>query len=132
MALDPTTLRILLVDDDAGVRAAGRRLMTSELASVFIGEATTAEEALVAIARESWDVVVLDVRLPGRSGLDVLPAIRGLRPDMPVVVWSALHQEPYAAAALACGAAAYVDKEFAADELVPVIERVVRSGRSAG
>lgn len=122
--------RILLVDDDAGVRAAGRRLLRAQWPTAIIGEAANGDELLVAVDEAAWDVLVLDIRMPGRSGLELLAELRTLRPQLPVVMWSALRAEPYRAAALAGGAVAFVDKQHAADELIDAIERF--AGRDDG
>jgi len=106
--------RILLVDDSDDVRRSVRAVIAGVVADPAIGEVGDAAGALALVARERWDVVILDLSLPDRSGLDTLRDIRRLQPALPVVVMS-FHAEPeYAAAARAAGAAAYVAKGSAA------------------
>lgn len=106
--------RVLLVDDSDDVRRSVRAVIAGAVTDPAIGEAGDAAGALALVAREPWDVVVLDLSLPDRSGLETLRDIRRLQPALPVVVMS-FHGEPeYAAAARAAGAAAYVAKGSAA------------------
>jgi len=121
----PSVIRVLVVDDDRGIRSRVRQLLADEIPTAVIGEAASGEEALIHIAAEACDVVVLDIRLPGRSGLDVLPEIRSARPSLPVVVMSGLPKEAYGSVALKAGAAAFVPKDRAPEDLAPTIRRVL-------
>ena len=102
--------RILLVDDHDDVRRAARSILADALIDVTVGEAITAAAALALVAREAWDLVLLDLSLPDRRGLDTLREIRRLQPALPVVVMSFNAEAEYAAAARAAGAAGYVAK----------------------
>lgn len=121
----PSVIRVLVVDDDRGIRSRVRQLLADEIPTAVIGEAASAEEALIHIAAEACDVVVLDIRLPGRSGLEVLPEIRSARPSLPVVVMSALPKDSYGLAACKAGAAAFVPKDRAPEDLALTIRRVL-------
>lgn len=96
--------------------------------SVF-GEARNAQEALARVMNEKWDVAVLDVTMPGRSGLEVLKEMKRLRPKMPVLILSMHPEDQFAVRMLKTGAAGYLTKESAGDELVGAIEKVVSGGR---
>lgn len=93
------------------------------------GEARNAQEALTSIARDKWDVVVLDVTMPGRNGLEVLKEIKRLRPKLPVLILSMHPEDQFAVRMLKTGAAGYLTKESAGSELVGAIEKVVGGGR---
>lgn len=95
----------------------------------MFGEARNAQEAITRVWQEKWDVVVLDITLPGRSGLEVLKEIKHSRPTLPVLVLSMHPEDQFAVRILKAGAAGYLTKESAAEELVGAIKRVVAGGR---
>ena len=101
--------RVLLVDDHAVVRRGVRDILTESLGKVAFGEASKPSEALEKLQREAWDVVVLDISLPGRGGVDALRDMKRLRPAVPVLVLSMHAEEHYALRALRAGAAGYVN-----------------------
>jgi DNA-binding NarL/FixJ family response regulator len=115
----------LLVDDDTAVRRGIRGLLADELATAIVEEVASAEDALERVRSERWDLVLLDIRLSGRSGLDALPDIKAACPGLCVVVLSGLPERPYAAAALRIGAAAFVCKERAPEDLTMTIVRLL-------
>jgi two-component system invasion response regulator UvrY len=115
--------RILLVDDSAAVRRAMRAVLAEWFSDVTFGDAGDAAGALAALAREPWDLVLLDLSLPDRSGLDTLRQIRAIRPAVPVLVMSFNAQAEYAAATRAAGAVGYIAKGSSSD----VIASAVRS-----
>jgi DNA-binding NarL/FixJ family response regulator len=120
--------RVLLVDDHAVVRRGVRDILTEALGKVAFGEAGKPSEALEKLQRESWDVVVLDISLPGRGGVDALRDMKRLRPKVPVLVLSMHAEEHYALRALRAGAAGYVNKEGAAEELAGAVRKVLTGG----
>ena len=114
--------RILLVDDSVDVRRSVRAVLAEAVSNPEIGEAGDAAAALALLAHERWDVVVLDLSLPDRSGLQTLRDMRRLQPALPIVVMS-FHAAPeYAAAARAAGAAAYVAKGSASAVIAAAVE----------
>jgi two-component system, NarL family, invasion response regulator UvrY len=115
--------RILLVDDSGEVRRSLRAVLAEMLADVTFGDAADAASALAALAGESWDLVLLDLSLPDRSGLDALRQIRVIRPALPVVVMSFNAQAEYATVTRAAGAAGYIAKGCSSE----VIASAVRS-----
>jgi DNA-binding NarL/FixJ family response regulator len=108
----PRPPRILIVDDEPLVRRSIARWIKLDFAGAVVGDAGDAQAALRMVAAERWDVVILDISMPGMSGLDALREMRLWNEDVPVViVVSALSDTQYAAAALAAGAFAYLQKE---------------------
>lgn len=121
-------MKVLLVDDHAVVREGVRRLL-SELPAVDIAEAGSGPEALASFRRDRPDVVLLDLNLPGMTGLELLRRLKAEDERAAVVVLS-MHAEPlYAQRALQGGARGYVSKSAPAEELVAAIERVAAGGR---
>lgn len=121
--------RVLLVDDHDIVRRGLRDLLETELPQTTIGEARTAAEATGLLLRESWDLVLLDLNLPGRSGLEVLAECRRLRPKAAVLVVTSYPEEQFAVRALSMGASGYITKQEAADQMVVAIRQVLGGGR---
>jgi two-component system, NarL family, invasion response regulator UvrY len=113
--------RILLVDDSDDVRRTVRAVLDGAVADPAIGEASDAAGALALLAREPWDVVLLDLSLPDRNGLETLRDMRRLRPALPVLVMSFHTEAEYAAAARAAGAAGYVMKGSASDVIATAV-----------
>ncbi len=122
-------MRILMVDDHAVVRRGFQQIAGDAYGSLVLGEARSAEEALQLVQQQRWDVVVLDVNLPGRSGLDILRELKRERPQLPILVYSMHPEEQYAVRALKAGAAGYVTKAGAPEELLRAIRKVVSGGR---
>ncbi len=118
-------IRILIVDDHAVVRMGLKEVLKDELGSVVFGEAQNSHEALERLWKQPWDAVVLDINLPGRSGLDVLKEIKKTRPRLPVLVLSIHPEDQYAVRVLKSGAAGYMTKESAPDELAKAVKKVI-------
>jgi two-component system invasion response regulator UvrY len=111
------------------VRQGLKLILADHFKRAVFGEARNAQEAFSLIAKEKWDVAVLDVTMPGRSGLEVLKEIKHLRPKMPVLILSMHPEDQFAVRMLKAGAAGYLTKESAGEELVGAIEKVVQGGR---
>jgi len=124
--------RVLLVDDHPVVRRGIRQILSDGLKAVSVGEAGDVRSALASIRSDVWDVVVLDVTLPGESGLDLLKVIRREKPALPVLVLSMHPASQFARRVLAAGAAGYLTKDSAATELVTAIEQIHRGHRYLG
>jgi len=118
-------IRALVVDDHPLLRLGIKHMLAQEPDFAAPGEAVDAEDALRRIKERTWDVVLLDISMPGRSGLDVLREIRGLRPTLPVLVLSLHSEEKFAVRALRAGAHGYLTKNDAPTELVQAIRRVL-------
>ena len=125
-------MRIVIVDDHAIVRAGLKRILEDEFRGVTVGEAADAESALALLVREAWDVVVLDISLPGRSGLDLLPELMRRWPALRVVMLSSFGDAQFAIRALRDGAQAFLTKEHAPRELMDAIRTVVTGRRYVG
>ncbi len=122
-------LRILIADDHAIVREGLKRIVAEEPDLTVAGEARNAAEALELVRRHPWDVVILDITLPGRSGLEVLGEIRRERPRLPVLVLSMHPEDQFAVRVLKAGAAGYVTKTSAPQELLAAIRKVASGGK---
>ena len=122
---------ILIADDHEVVRHGLRDLLTSRLGRLTIGEARTAAETLSSLANQVWQLLLLDINLPDGSGLEVLKESRRLYPDLPVMVLTAYPEEQFAVRAFKLGAAAYLNKQSASEELIAAVKRVLAGGRYA-
>jgi DNA-binding NarL/FixJ family response regulator len=121
--------KILIVDDHEVLRDSVKRVFDQQAETTTFGEAGTVPEALKLIREQDWDVVVLDISLGDRSGLEVLKELRQLRPGLPVLVLSMHSEEQYARRAFMAGAAGYITKDSPRAELVEAIKRVAEGGR---
>jgi len=119
-------LRILIVDDHAIVRKGVRQLLQEEYPDAWIDEARDAESLVIKVASEHWDVVICDLNMPGRSGLDVLHHIKQVAPQLPVLIMSIYPEDQYALRAFRAGAAGYLTKETIHDELARAIQTVLK------
>jgi two-component system invasion response regulator UvrY len=122
-------MKILLTDDHAVVRQGLKLILADHFKKAQFGEARNATEALNRVTKEDWDVMVLDVTMPGRSGLEILKDVKRLRPRLPVLILSMHPEDQFAVRMLKTGAAGYLTKESAGDELVGAINKVVGGGR---
>jgi two-component system, NarL family, invasion response regulator UvrY len=122
-------VRALCVDDHAIFRQGVRQILLQHDRQAKIGEAPSAEAAMRLAREEAWDVVILDLSLPDRSGLQVLVDLKREKPDLPVLVLSTHADDEYALRALRNGASGYVTKESAPEELIDAIRKVTHGGR---
>ena len=121
--------RILIVDDHPLVRRGIVQVLGPEFPDGVVGEAATAAEALNAIWSESWSLVVLDISLPGRNGLEVLKEIKTARPKLPVLVLSTYPESQFATRALRAGAAGYLTKEAPPEVLLRAVRQTMNGGK---
>lgn len=122
-------MRILITDDHALIRMGLKQLIQAGFGKATVGEASNAGEALDQIGTKEWDVVVLDITMPGRSGVDILRDIKMLRPKLPVLILTACSEDEFATRVLKAGAAGFVRKEMAPTELINAIKKVVAGGK---
>jgi len=122
-------LKILVVDDHAIVRAGLKQLLADTDDMLVEGEAGSGSEAIKMVREESWDVVLLDMTMPGKSGLDVLKMIKKEQSNLPVLVLSMHPEDQYAIRVLKAGASGYLNKRCVLDQLVNVIRKVAKGGR---
>ena len=121
-------IRVLLADDHDLVRRGLRRILKDAGDITVVGEAADAPAVLELIRTQRADVLLLDLSMPGASGLELLEAVRRIRPRLPVLVLSVNAEDQYAGRVLAAGGAGYLPKEWAPDELLDAV-RVVHAGR---
>lgn len=117
--------KILVVDDHAVVRDGVKRMFNEQPGTVAFGEASTSHEAIKLVSEQDWDIVVLDLALGERSGLEVLQELKKLRPKLPVLILSMYAEEQYARRAFKAGASGYITKECTRAELVGAITTVL-------
>ncbi len=122
-------IRTLIVDDHAVVRQGLIQILSDHKDIKVEGEATSAREAIRMGKTEEWDLVILDLTIPKGGGLDVLNELKTAKPHLPVLVLSVHAEDQYAVRTLRAGAAGYLTKECAPDELVTAIRRVVDGGK---
>jgi DNA-binding NarL/FixJ family response regulator len=122
-------MRILITDDHALIRMGLKQLLQAGIGRAVIGEASNASEALQQISDKEWDIVILDITMPGRSGVDILRDIKMLRPKLPVLVLTACSEDQFAMRVLKVGAAGFVRKEMAPTELITAIKKVMSGGK---
>lgn len=121
-------VRILLVDDHAVVRRGIRAILEDGLPNVQVSEASSGDEALTMLT-QPCDTVVLDLSMPGRSGIDLLAEIKHRWPKLPVLIVSLHAEEHFAVRALRAGAAGYLTKAAAPEALIEAVQKVTRGGR---
>lgn len=122
-------MRIFLADDHALVRSGLKLILSEALPDAKFGEAGNCRQAFAATIENHWDLVILDISMPGRGGLDVLKEITAQRPKTPVLVLSMYAEKQFAVRALRAGAAGYLTKASAATELVKAVEHILAGGR---
>ena len=122
-------LRVLVADDHAIVRQGLKSILTEEFSSLVFGEARNSQELLSQITKDSWDIVILDITMPGRSGLDVLKEVKQSCPKIPVLVLSMHPEDQFAVRVLKAGAAGYLTKENVPEEIVKAVRKVLGGGK---
>lgn len=127
-------IRLLIADDHALIREGLRKVLVREPDLEVVAEARDAAGAVARAREHDVDVVILDFNMPGRSGLDAIGQIHASKPRLPVLMLSMMPERDLALRAFKAGAAGYISKESAADEIVAAVRRVVQGGRyvSAG
>ncbi len=121
--------RILLVDDHELLRHGTRQVLEGAIPGATVGEAGDAAAANALLGSGAWDLLVLDLNLPGRSGLELLQEVRSAHPDIKVLILSASPEEELAIRCLKLGASGYLTKASAAAELVVAVKKVLSGGR---
>lgn len=116
--------KILIADDHAIFREGLKQIIARTVDMEVAGEAADGQEVLRKVRENDYDLVVLDISMPGRSGLDVLTEIKSLKPRLPVLILSMHPEEQYAVRAFRAGAAGYVTKGSPPQELVEALEKV--------
>ena len=118
-------IRILIADDHAIVRRGLRDILSEEFPVAYIDEASDAEDLIKKVMKEEWSIVLTDLSMPGRTGLEALQLIRQHFPKLPVLILSVYPEEHYAIRALKAGASGYLNKDTATEELVNAVHKVL-------
>ena len=121
-------LRVLLADDHAIIRDGLKQILADTDDLVVAGEAANGIELMAQVREKDWDVLVLDISMPGRSGLELIHMVKAERPQLPILILSMHHEEQYAVRALQAGAQGYLTKESDGELLVAAIRRVAKGG----
>lgn len=122
-------MRVLIADDHAVFRRGLKETIGEAFPKVTFGEAKSAQETVALVRRQDWEIVILDISMPGLSGLDILDDLRRLRPKLPVLFLSMHPEEQYARRVLKSGAAGYLTKDSIPDELKDAVRRILLGGR---
>ncbi len=122
-------MRILIADDHAVVRHGLKQILADQFKRAEFGEARNGQEVLNKVWKEKWDVVILDITMPGRGGLEILKEVKKARPKIPVLVLSMHPEDQFAVRVLKAGASGYMTKESAPEQLVEAIRKIVAGGR---
>jgi DNA-binding NarL/FixJ family response regulator len=122
-------LSVLIVDDHPVVRQGLKQILAEEFPDAEFGEAGDSVEALAHSGRREWDIIVLDINIPGMTGLDVLKEMRRQRPECRVLVLTMYPEEQYATRFLRAGACGYMTKDRARSELVRAFRKVLAGGK---
>lgn len=117
--------RFLIADDHTVVRRGLKQILLEAFPSAFIEEVCDAEDLLKKVMRELWDVVISDISMPGRSGLEILQQIKLDHPKLPVLILSVYPEDQYAIRVLKAGASGYLTKDSAPEELVKAINQLL-------
>jgi DNA-binding NarL/FixJ family response regulator len=122
-------MKVLIADDHAIVRRGLKLILSEEFSRIIFGEARNGQEVLDHVWKQDWDIVVLDITMPGRSGLEVLRELKQLRPKLPVLILSMHSEDQFGMRVLKAGAAGYMTKENVPEELVKAIKKVLAGGK---
>ena len=122
-------IKILIVDDHAIVREGLKQIVAEENDMVVSGEAKDASELFNLVKNNHFDIAIIDISMPGRSGLDALKDLKKTNPGLPVLILSMFSEEQYGLRAIKAGAAGYMKKVSAPNELVSAIRNIVKGGK---
>jgi len=121
--------RVLVADDHAVVRAGMRQFLEADDAIDAVGEAGSGSETLTRLREQRWDLLVLDLNMPDRSGLDILQHVRATHPSVPILVVSAFPEKQYAVNVLRAGASGYLAKDQPAEDFLRAVHTVLNGRR---
>ena len=122
-------IRIFIADDHAIVREGLKQIVAEEHDMKVTGEASGSDDVLNILAKENYDIAILDINMPGKSGLDLLKDLRIQFPKLPVLILSMYAEEQYGIRVLKAGASGYLKKASAPDALVTAIRKIVSGGK---
>jgi DNA-binding NarL/FixJ family response regulator len=123
------SLQFLIVDDHSIVRNGLRQILSDTFSGATVAEAGDAKEALEHITKKKLDVILLDISLPGQSGLDILKQIKNVQPEAKVLILTMHPEDQYAIRVLKAGASGYLTKDSASDEVPNAVRKILAGGR---
>ena len=121
-------IRILVADDHTIVREGLKQIIAKQVDLTVAGEAANGNDVLRLVREQEWDVLVTDMSMPGRNGLELIKLVKQERPQLPVLVLSMYDEEQYAVRAIRAGASGYLNKESASEQLVAAIRKIASGG----
>ena len=121
-------IRVLVADDHTIVREGLKQILAKSGDLVVAGEAANGNDVLRMVREQEWDVLVTDMSMPGRNGLELIKLVKAARPKLPVLVLSMYGEEQFAVRAIRAGASGYLNKESASDQLVAAIRKIASAG----
>lgn len=119
-------MKIIVADDHQLIREGIKRILAGQPDVTAVAEAENAQQVLDLVRSGNWDIVVLDIKLPGKSGLDVLKELKDERPKLPVLILSMYPEEQFAVRVIRAGASGYLSKASAGDELLNALNKIYR------
>ncbi len=122
-------IKILIADDHAVVRKGLKQILDETSDIVAADEAKNGQEVLEKVRKSDYDIVMLDISMPGRSGIEILKQLKDEKPEVLVLVLSMHPEEQYAVRALKAGASGYLTKDSAPDELIEAIRKISQGGK---
>jgi len=123
------SLRVLLTDDHAILRQGLKQIIVEQFSGAKFGEAGDAAQTLALLQKQSWDILVLDINLPGRNGFEVLDEVRRNFPLLPVLVLSSTPEDQLGLRVIKAGAAGYLNKQTAPEQLVEAVQSILAGGQ---
>ena len=122
-------MNILIADDHALLRKGLIQILADEYPDAYFGEASTTSKTIACLSQSPWDLLILDIFMPGRSGLEVLSEVKRQHAKMPVLVLSSAPEDQMAVRVLKAGASGYLNKQTAPEDLVQAVEKLLAGGR---
>lgn len=121
-------LEVLVADDHAIIRDGLKKILADTDDLVVAGEAANGQAVLEKVRARDWSLLVLDISMPGRNGLELIKLVKAERPRLPILIFSMHHEEQYAVRAIRAGASGYLSKEGDTDLLLPALRKVASGG----
>jgi len=126
-----TTMNILIADDHANVRRGLRDILVDAFSGFCFSEAADGDQVFTQLTKSQHDVLLLDINMPGRNGLEVLRDVKKIYPLLTVIMVSVQPESQYATRCLLAGATAYINKDSASEDLAPAIRKIMGSNTAA-
>lgn len=123
-------LKILIADDHEFIRKGLMQILVDEFPSIYISEAEDTDKLLELVPAEKWDIIISDISMPGKGGLEALSIIKQKYPQIPVLILSIYPKDQYADSVMAAGAAGYLNKDSAPAELVQAVKLILNGEKN--